>query len=78
MAELPNVENFIYWSKEMFSLKPVINLFHVTIYTRERHGTKDVFITSKQIYASHYFETSLGFTAFVDEIGGDGDSRIHI
>ena len=77
-GDLPNVENFIYWSKEMFSLKPVINLFHVTIYTRERHGTKDVFITSKQIYASHYFETSLGFTAFVDEIGGEGEADSYL
>lgn len=69
-GQLPNVENFIYWSKEQFGLKPVINLFHVTIYTRKQNGSTDIFITSKQIYASHYFETSLGFTAFVDEIGG--------
>lgn len=72
-GELPNAENFIYWSKEIFGLKPVINLFHVTIYTRERRGKTDVFITSKQIYASHYFETSLGFTAFVEETGNQGE-----
>ncbi|GAK61479.1 hypothetical protein U27_01380 [Candidatus Vecturithrix granuli] len=72
-GKLANVENFIYWSKEIFGLKPVINLFHVTIYTRERLGKTDVFITSKQIYASHYFETSLGFTAFVEETGGKGE-----
>lgn len=73
-GKLPKVENFIYWSKEIFGLKPVINLFHVTIYTRERNGKTDVFITSKQIYASHYFETSLGFTAFVEETGSKGEA----
>lgn len=70
-GQLSNVENFVYWSKEIFGLKPVINLFHVTIYTREQHDSTDVFITSKQIYASHYFETALGFTAFVDEVGDE-------
>ncbi|MBD3305268.1 hypothetical protein GF339_02845 [candidate division KSB3 bacterium] len=70
-GDLSNVENFIYWSKEDFGLKPVINLFHVTMYTRERKGSTEVFITSKQIYASHYFETALGFTAFVNEVGSE-------
>ena len=70
-GQLPNVENFVYWSKEVFGLKPVINLFHVTIYTRKQIDSTDVFITSKQIYASHYFETALGFTAFVDEVGDE-------
>ncbi len=72
-SKLPNVENFLYWCKEIFSMKPVISLYHVTIYTREQQGSTDVFIASKQIYASHYFETSLGFTAFVDEVGGVGE-----
>jgi hypothetical protein len=70
-GQLSNVENFVYWSKEAFGLKPVINLFHVTIYTRKQQHSTDIFITSKQIYASHYFEASLGFTAFIDEVGGE-------
>lgn len=69
-GQLPHVENFLYWSIEQFGLRPVINLYHITIYTRERNGTNDVFITSKQIYASHYFEIAFAFTAFVDEVGG--------
>jgi hypothetical protein len=77
-GHLPNVETFFYWSKEQFGLKPVINLFHVTIYTRKHSGSDDVFIISKQIYASHYFETSLGFTAFVDEIGGEDPSNSYL
>lgn len=69
-GSLENVEDFFYWSEEQYGLKPVLNLFHITIYQRMQGDSNDIFITSKQIYASHYFESSLGFTAFVDERGG--------
>ena len=77
-GRLPNVENFVYWSIEQFGLRPVINLYHVTIYTRKRNGKEDVFITSKQIYASHYFEIAFGFTAFVDEVGGKRPANAYL
>ncbi len=67
-GKLPHVENFIYWSNEEFGLRPVINIYHVTIYTRQQSDSTDIFITSKQIYASHYFEIAFGFTALVDEV----------
>jgi hypothetical protein len=58
-----NFEDFIYWSKEDFGLKPVISMTHLTIY-RGAHGSADVIVSSKGIYASHYLEGSLGLTAF--------------
>lgn len=59
-------EDFFYWSKEAFGLKPVISLTHVTIY-RNSHGNRsDVIVASKGIYATHYFEASLGLTAYVE------------
>lgn len=60
-------EDFIYWSKEKFGLKPVISLTHVSIYRKNRAGGTDLYIASKQLYASHYFESSLGFTFFLDD-----------
>lgn len=60
---LVNVEDFIYWSKEKFGLKPVISVTHVTIYHKPDTGR--TLISSKQIYASHYFEASLGLTAVI-------------
>lgn len=60
---LDNVDDFIYWSKEKFGLKPVISVTHVTIYRKPDSGR--TLISSKQIYASHYFEASLGLTAVV-------------
>lgn len=60
---LDNVEDFIYWSKEKFGLKPVISVTHVTIYRKPDTGR--TLISSKQIYASHYFEASLGLTVVI-------------
>ena len=58
-------QDFIYWSKEKFGLKPVISITHVTIFKRPGPDGNDVVIASKGIYASHYFEASLGLTALV-------------
>ena len=77
-STLENAEDFFYWSEEQYGLKPVLNLFHITIYQREQGDSKDIFISSKQIYASHYFESSLGFTAFVDEHGEQSQANSYL
>lgn len=64
-------QDFIYWSKEKFGLKPVISITHVIIYKRQRPEGTDVMIASKGIYASHYFEASFGLTALVHGPGND-------
>jgi hypothetical protein len=58
-------QDFMYWSKEKFGLKPVISITHVIIYKRVKPEGTDVMIASKGIYASHYFDASLGLTALV-------------
>jgi hypothetical protein len=58
---LDGVEDFLYWSKEKFGLKPVISVTHVSIYRKPELSV--TLIASKQIYANHYFEASLGLTA---------------
>jgi hypothetical protein len=70
LQEFPNgrpaaTEDFIYWSKEKFGLKPVVSVTHVTIYKRHRPNGTEVLIASKGIYANHYFESSLGLTGFI-------------
>ncbi|HSB08898.1 MAG TPA: hypothetical protein VLM38_05265 [Blastocatellia bacterium] len=69
-ANSPNVEDFIYWSKEKFGPKPVLSITHVAIYKRNVGNRTEVLIASKQLYANHYFDASLGLTAFVE--GNDG------
>ena len=60
-----DVEDFFYWSKEKFALKPVISVTHINIYRLPQPNGTDVLIASKGIYATHYFEASLGLTGFI-------------
>jgi len=62
---LPGVSEFFYWSTESFGLKPVASITHVSIYVQPGRAV----VASKQIYASHYFDASLGMTAALDDTG---------
>jgi hypothetical protein len=61
----PDSEDFVYWSKEKFGLKPVVSMTHIAIYKRPAPDGIDYLIASKGIYATHYFEASLGLTEFI-------------
>jgi hypothetical protein len=54
-------DSFLYWSRERFGLKPVISISHSAL--QRRNGL--VVFGSKQVFASHYFESSLGMALFI-------------
>ncbi|HET8782947.1 MAG TPA: hypothetical protein VFM63_11055 [Pyrinomonadaceae bacterium] len=60
------VEDAIVWSKIKFGLKPVIVINHVKAYRHEREDGPQVLVASNQIYANHYFTSSLALAAFVN------------
>jgi hypothetical protein len=63
----PGLESFLYWSVDKLGpLKPILSVTQVTIYSKEQEGSRRSFIASKQIYASHYFQASLGLTVLLD------------
>ncbi len=62
---LANVENSINWTKIKFGLKPVTILTHVATYTGRPSGVPQIVVVSEQIYANHYFDSSLGLTALI-------------
>lgn len=64
-TKLRDVENFVYWSKEKFGMKPVVSITHATIYRPAEESGTTALISSRQIYATHYFDASLGLTALV-------------
>ena len=68
-SDLQPIEELLVWSKMKFGLKPVITINHVTIYKSDRELGPQVLAVSKQIYASHYFNSSLALTAFVTVAG---------
>jgi hypothetical protein len=63
------VEEAIVWSKIKFGLKPVLLINHVRAYKHEREHGPQVLVASNQIYANHYFTSSLALTAFVNVPG---------
>ena len=60
---MPGFSGFFYWSTESFGLKPVTGVTHVSLYVQPGRAV----IASKQIYASHYFDASMGLTAALDD-----------
>jgi hypothetical protein len=64
-AGLQLLEDTLVWSKIKFGLKPVIAINHILIYKRNSDVGPQVLISSKQIYANHYFNASLALMAFV-------------
>jgi hypothetical protein len=65
---LAGTRDLFYWSKEKFGPKPTIQLYHVTIFENpERKG--QALVSTKQIYASHYFRAGFDLTALVDAPG---------
>ena len=63
------VEEAIVWSKIKFGLKPVLVVNHVRAYKVKRDHGPQVLVASNQIYANHYFTSSLALTAFVNVPG---------
>lgn len=62
------MSDFIYWSKERVHNKPVISITHVAIAAAVDDGPVNFAIASKQIYAMHYFDASLGLTLLVRDL----------
>jgi hypothetical protein len=64
-SELRGVKKSIGWAKLKFGLKPVIIITETITYTPENLDNSQIVTVTKQIYASHYFDSSLGLTAFI-------------
>ena len=63
--ENAGTDDIFYWSRELygFGLKPLVSVFHAVIYKASPSVTV---IATKQIWASHYYDGSLGITVLVD------------
>jgi hypothetical protein len=71
---LPGVSEFFYWSIESFGLKPVASVTHVSVYVQPGR----VVTASKQLYASHYFDASLGLAAALEDRSDPSQVRMYL
>jgi hypothetical protein len=60
-------EDFFYWSLVDFGLKPTIRVNHVIIHSLAASHAGAYVIAIKQLYASHYFHTTLELRFLVDD-----------
>jgi hypothetical protein len=66
---MPDATSLVYWQEVQFGLKPTIRISHLTV----REGAGDALVTSKMLYASHYFWTGLELRALLsDPVRGEG------
>ena len=66
-AERDRVTDLIYWSKERVYKRPVISTTHLAIMRQADDSPVRFAVASKQIYAMHYFDASLGLTLLVPD-----------
>ena len=67
----PDVESFVYWSKERLATRAIVSATHVSILRSNDAGLPDALVAGKEIFATHYVTASLAFTAIVrGEPGG--------
>jgi hypothetical protein len=65
-VRLATAEDLLYWSKEDFSIRPVMRITHQTIYRPSASPGSLVLIATKQIYGTHYIDAALGITLALD------------
>jgi hypothetical protein len=66
-ASAATTKDFVYWSKELVRSRQVISVTHVAIAASGEDAPVAYAIGSKQIYAMHYYDASLGLTLLVPD-----------
>src|SRR5262249_45422641 len=66
----PTAEDCLYWLKEKFWMMNVLSLNHSTVIDRTGASGRMILDVSKQLYASHYYESSLSLTGYVEGPAG--------
>jgi hypothetical protein len=80
LAQFPQrsdgITDIVYWSKEKIGPTPVIGITHLAIAPLQRQAPATFAVASKQIYATHYFDASLGVTVLLQDPGDASQSYL--
>jgi hypothetical protein len=66
-AQSTGATDLVYWSKERVHRRPTISVTHLAIVPVAAASAVRYAIASKQIYAMHYFDASLGVTLLIPD-----------
>jgi hypothetical protein len=65
-----DITDRLYWSKELVRSRGVVSITHLSVAHLPEDAVPEYAVASKQIYASHYFDASLGLTVLVPDRSG--------
>jgi hypothetical protein len=82
LLEYPNskpdeAQDYFYWEKVNFGLKPTIRVNHGIIYRTSGPGAVHV-LAIKQLYATHYFQTALDLSFCVPSSKASGENGFYL
>jgi hypothetical protein len=77
-AHLTTVDDFLYWYKEKFWRKTVVSLNHVSVYAKGDGPARRIYVASKQLYATHYHESSIELLVFASDPGDEGGTLLFL
>ena len=68
---LPGVEENLTWSEITFGFKPTLTVTQVLLYSHDDPASRQYLMATKQIYGSHYIDSSLAFSMLVNVTAAD-------
>ena len=75
-TRLEGVSDAIFWSRdELPSLRPMLNIAHISVYSPPALPQMTL-VSSKGIYANHYFEAALDVLAVIENADAPGTSYV--
>ena len=75
---MPEVESFLYWSKERLAGNAMIGVTHVSILRGASPDAPDALVAGRQIFATRYVNASLAFTALVHGAPGARNYLVYL
>lgn len=77
-ARPPGSTNVLYWSQdEMSGLRPILGITHATLYESPELPSATI-LSSKQLYANHYFEAAFELLTVVDRQTARGTPGVYL
>lgn len=77
-GDLKPVEDVVDFTKVRVALKPVLIFTHSVTYTKKIDGVPTSLIISKQIYANHYFDSSMNVTLILSFPEGEENAETYL
>ena len=71
-------QDFFYWEKVNFGLKPTIRINHGIVYRAADRQHQVYVLAIKQLYATHYFQTALDFSFCIQSSGASASGGFYL